>query len=272
MKTAAKVFIIIGIVVGVLNLFNGIFTLTDSANDSETAWGVSQILLGAASVVVGGFTLSKLSSATCRQDVTVVGILSLLFCNFIAGILILASSDRDYSSARQSYDGMPPYGNPNYPPYGGQTPPYGNNTPYNNTSSPYGNANTPNGTPNTPYGTPASPYANQNMPPYSGANPTTYGVPFGAPVTPAPGACDGDAPASDAARTEAESLSGRMEGTEPTGSSGSSDGGNPTIDMTAGRAGTPSSDSPSPDAEDANASGPSSGAKDVKTDGDSSAE
>lgn len=74
MKTAAKVFIIIGMIVGAI----GIIPL-----------------------VIGGITLSKMKKATQKSDVTVWAVLSLLFCNLLGGIFLLCCKDEDFAPATQ---------------------------------------------------------------------------------------------------------------------------------------------------------------------------
>ena len=70
MKTVAKVFIILGMIVGFWTILPLIF---------------------------GGITLSKMKTATCKADMTVWGVLSLLFCNLIGGILVLCVSDEEWA-------------------------------------------------------------------------------------------------------------------------------------------------------------------------------
>lgn len=72
MKTAAKVFIIIGMIVGALAILPLIF---------------------------GGITLSKMKTATSKSDLTVWAILTLLFCSMLGGIFLLCCKDEDFSSA-----------------------------------------------------------------------------------------------------------------------------------------------------------------------------
>ncbi len=69
MKTAAKVFIIIGMVC----LF----------------WCIVPL-------IVGILALKKLNTATCKADVTTMGVLTLLFVNLIGGILMLCLKDEDF--------------------------------------------------------------------------------------------------------------------------------------------------------------------------------
>ncbi len=69
MKTAAKVFIILGMIVGAL----GIIPL-----------------------VIGAITLNKMKAATCKADVQTWGILSLIFCSLLGGIFLLCCKDEDF--------------------------------------------------------------------------------------------------------------------------------------------------------------------------------
>lgn len=68
MKTAAKVFIILGMVF--------------------EFWLIIPL-------IVGGFALAKLNKATSKSELTVNAVLVLLFCNLIGGILMLCLSDED---------------------------------------------------------------------------------------------------------------------------------------------------------------------------------
>lgn len=71
MKTAAKVFIIIGMIIGAIGILPLIF---------------------------GGITLSKMKQATCKSDITTWAILTLLFCSLIGGILLLCCNDEDFAT------------------------------------------------------------------------------------------------------------------------------------------------------------------------------
>lgn len=72
MKTAAKVFIILGMIGGAILILPLIF---------------------------GGITLSKMKSATSREDVKIWGILDIFFCSMIGGILLLCCKDEDFAPA-----------------------------------------------------------------------------------------------------------------------------------------------------------------------------
>jgi Sec-independent protein secretion pathway component TatC len=70
MKTAAKVFIIIGMIAGFWTILPLIF---------------------------GFIALKKLNTATCKADVSVgVSVLTILFVNVIGGILMLCLKDSDF--------------------------------------------------------------------------------------------------------------------------------------------------------------------------------
>ncbi len=72
MKTAAKVFIIIGMIVGF--------------------WMILPLIFG-------GITLSKMKTATKKDDITTWAVLTLLFCNLLGGIFLLCTKDEDYAPA-----------------------------------------------------------------------------------------------------------------------------------------------------------------------------
>ena len=68
MKTAAKVFIILGMICGCITILPLIF---------------------------GGITLSKMKKATTAKELMVWGILDIFFCGLIGGILVLCLKDSD---------------------------------------------------------------------------------------------------------------------------------------------------------------------------------
>jgi len=72
MKTAAKVFIILGMIFSFYMILPLIF---------------------------GFIALKKLKTATKRDELTVTAILTLLFCNVIGGILMLCLKDEDLAPA-----------------------------------------------------------------------------------------------------------------------------------------------------------------------------
>ena len=72
MKTAAKVFIIIGMIVG--------------------CWTILPLIFG-------GITLSKLKKAQSKSERVAWGVLDIFFCSFIGGILVLCIKDEDLAKA-----------------------------------------------------------------------------------------------------------------------------------------------------------------------------
>ncbi len=72
MKTAAKVFIIIGMVVGFWTILPLIF---------------------------GFIALKKLKTATTKSELTVPAVLCLLFCNIIGGVLMLCIKEEELTQA-----------------------------------------------------------------------------------------------------------------------------------------------------------------------------
>lgn len=74
MKTAAKVFIIIGMVCTFYLIVP---------------------------VIVGAIALSKMKKATSRAELTGIGIVTLLLCSLLGGIFLLCTKDEDYAENQQ---------------------------------------------------------------------------------------------------------------------------------------------------------------------------
>ena len=72
MKTAAKVFIILGMICGFYTILPLIF---------------------------GFIALKKLKNATKKDELTVTAILTLIFCSVIGGVLMLCLKDQDLAPA-----------------------------------------------------------------------------------------------------------------------------------------------------------------------------
>lgn len=68
MKTAAKVFLVIGCISGAIAIFP---------------------------LVVGILAIKKLNTATKKEELTTMGVLALLFCNVLGGIFMLCIKDED---------------------------------------------------------------------------------------------------------------------------------------------------------------------------------
>jgi len=98
MKTAAKVFIIIGMI------FN--------------FWWIVPIIIGI-------IAIRKLDTAQSKSDLTGIAVATLLCCNIIGGILMLCVDEKEFPAGQQQPPYfMPPYGQPQQP-YGQPQQPYG---------------------------------------------------------------------------------------------------------------------------------------------------
>ena len=118
MKTASKVFLIISLVCGVIGFFLLIFFMTllnneaiinaaieDLVNQGYNsqdaifgvteavkilkAWSIFGLILLIVGVVLAIITLVRINKFKSRGEVIAFGVLTLIFCNLIAGILIL---------------------------------------------------------------------------------------------------------------------------------------------------------------------------------------
>lgn len=74
MKTAAKIFIIIGMIVGF--------------------WSILPLIFGF-------IALKKLKTAKKKEELTVTAILTLLFCNILGGIFMLLIKDEELVEAKK---------------------------------------------------------------------------------------------------------------------------------------------------------------------------
>lgn len=122
MKTAAKVFLIMDIVISSICLIYYIAAWSAIINylynqgfiyySLDWFLGIC-IAFFVASIVIGGITLYKLSNASSRDGMVVWGVLSLIFCGIVSGILILCMKDEDYSEYK--YVKVTTYESPNKP-------------------------------------------------------------------------------------------------------------------------------------------------------------
>lgn len=81
MKVAAKVFIIIGMIVGF--------------------WYILPLIFG-------GIALSKLKKAKCKADIGVAtGVLTLIFCNVLGGIFLLCLNDGHFEGDAPAVEAAP---------------------------------------------------------------------------------------------------------------------------------------------------------------------
>jgi len=201
MRSTAKVFLILSAIWGGISFVTGLFSLIVGS----TVTGLISMINGVLAFSVSLVALTVLKRAKTRKDLRVIGILTLLFANIVAGVLFLCMNEYELGDTRTQYYGQPPFGQQPYgqQPYG--QPPYGQQS-YGQQSygqQPYGQQ---------PYGQPPfgqQPYGQQhnnpNVPPYGGI----YGAPYAKkngeePATPA-----SDAPAetpSDTSDTPTDTI------------------------------------------------------------------
>ena len=211
MKGTIKAFLIITYV------YAGILTLAAlgsfSYGDYVTAF--YNIGIAAVSIPVSIIAHVKLGTATCRKDLRGIAILTLIFGNMIAGILMLCIPDSALAeNATKNNPANPynpynpynqPYDNPYQSPYGA---PYNPNGQYQNPNGQFQNPNgqfqnpngqfqNPNGQFQNPYQQPYNPNPQQYQNPYQQPynqnpqqyqnpynqyqNPNNYGSPYGNP-------------------------------------------------------------------------------------------
>jgi len=178
MKTAIKVFLILSYVAAGFTALDGLLYM----NQGNFNFGIAQLISATVVVTVSIIAHQKLRTATCKRDLRTIGIITLLFGNMIAGILMLCISDQELMPKNQQYNPYnnpygSPYGNPYNGPYGGPYgSPYNQNGPYQNQGNqqqynPYEQQQQYN--PNNQYQNPG------NNNPYG----SPYGNPTGAPFT-----------------------------------------------------------------------------------------
>ena len=94
MKTAIKVFLAIGLISGILLVIIGLITI--GIVDSPAVGGsITCLILGIINACTALKAFADLADATKREELVTTGILTLIFCNFIAGILILCVKESD---------------------------------------------------------------------------------------------------------------------------------------------------------------------------------
>ena len=116
MKTAIKVLCIIGIVASAISVFSlimgGCAMSSFGALDSETnevagLLGPVYVVMGFMMIIPLVFSiigLNKIKTATCRRDLLVIGILTIIFASVPTGILMLCIPESAFDA---SY-GLPP--------------------------------------------------------------------------------------------------------------------------------------------------------------------
>lgn len=105
MKTAAKIFVILGMVGGVivfaLYLILGIIGITSGNGVELTGMVYSGAVvcgvpvIGLIPSIVGLFSLKKLKTATSHDQLVGMGVVTLIFCSLVGGILMLCVQDSD---------------------------------------------------------------------------------------------------------------------------------------------------------------------------------
>ena len=103
MKKASKIFIIISIVVaGIALLVGGGFIIKCLTykifNDNvlnDLIIGIILIAISLAPLIIGVKALKKLEEAVNRNDLIVIGIITLIFCSFLGGLFMLIMQDSD---------------------------------------------------------------------------------------------------------------------------------------------------------------------------------
>lgn len=117
MKKATKIFIILGIIAGALNILTGFIDVA-SGEEMLVATGIGTIIGGLISAILSICALKHLNAAQCASDIkTGWKVVTLLFVNIVAGILMFclkdehfdgyysysSSSEGDYSPSNESY-------------------------------------------------------------------------------------------------------------------------------------------------------------------------
>ena len=124
MKTAAKVFLILGLVgIGFTILYSLVIALVIGAGPEEIkqtfiesgldlaimpvvagVFLVMMIMLMTPALIFQIMGLSKISKARCKADVPVwLGVCTIIFGNLIAGILMLCLTDKDFPDSAPTY-------------------------------------------------------------------------------------------------------------------------------------------------------------------------
>ena len=77
MKIVAKIFTILALISGIATCL---------------------LLFGIPTLIVAAIALNKMKKATCKKDIIVVAIFSIICCNPIGGIAMLLTKDADYAA------------------------------------------------------------------------------------------------------------------------------------------------------------------------------
>ena len=103
MKTVCKVFLIISIIGGFITLLLGAYLVLEALSSSGYGYdniaimieGGSYVVTGLLPVIIGFIAMSKLNHATTKQELTGIGVLTLILCSAIAGFIMLLIKDED---------------------------------------------------------------------------------------------------------------------------------------------------------------------------------
>lgn len=102
MKTTAKVFLIISIIFQILMTITIFIGLSTSVNEAGAIGAIIYGLFSLFGSCVGMFALVKLNDAKTAKDLQATAIVTLLFCNLIAGIIMLCMKDENLQTATSS--------------------------------------------------------------------------------------------------------------------------------------------------------------------------
>lgn len=105
MKKVSKVFIIISIVLAIIGMLVGIYfvynslLLTNLLNFEfiDLLIGIVTIAVCLVPLIIGFKSLNSLQNADRRDDLIVIGIITLIFCSFLGGLFMLLMQDSDFN-------------------------------------------------------------------------------------------------------------------------------------------------------------------------------
>lgn len=96
MKTAAKVFVWIGLVTSIITL------IAWSAMLGGPDYAIVLWIFSLIGIIVGGFSIYRIGDVTEKRDLVATGILCLIFCNLLGGIFMLCLKDEDLKDNRNN--------------------------------------------------------------------------------------------------------------------------------------------------------------------------
>ncbi len=95
MKTASKVFAILGIVWNSFMALVWFITLCSNILYFAYFIPIALFLFSVTGIIVSSFSLSRLNSARTKRELTGTAVCCLILCNLVAGILMLCIKDAD---------------------------------------------------------------------------------------------------------------------------------------------------------------------------------